>query len=213
MVVPVLETPAVDSPLLVGLIRPRLLVPAGLLGRLTEDEWTHVLLHERSHVRHGDLLAQWAVDTVCTLFWFNPAVWIARRGLAAARESRADLDALHALPAGAGPHAYAQTLIKMLEEQATGFRPPSTTVGMGSTARGYERRLGAILHASRYRRRWPAIVVALVMIGISMSAGLGPRHAGHRTSIALVPHSAARPRGTVAIYLAPAGRNPTGIRP
>jgi beta-lactamase regulating signal transducer with metallopeptidase domain len=50
-VVRVLESPAVAGPAVVGLWRPRLLLPPGLSTRLSDEQLRFVLLHECAHLR------------------------------------------------------------------------------------------------------------------------------------------------------------------
>lgn len=66
------ETP---SPCLFGLFRPAIYVTAG--AARDPDTLSHVLLHEGTHLRHGDHL--WALlRTVClAVWWFNPLVYLA----------------------------------------------------------------------------------------------------------------------------------------
>lgn len=57
----------------VGLIRPRIYLPADLGHR----ERTYVLLHERCHLRRGDPLWKALAFLALSLHWFNPLVWLA----------------------------------------------------------------------------------------------------------------------------------------
>src|SRR5688572_11171210 len=47
----VIETRHTAAPLLYGFIRPRLLLPAGLIGNFSRDELRHIFLHELSHLK------------------------------------------------------------------------------------------------------------------------------------------------------------------
>lgn len=69
-------SPAVDTPLAFGLLRPAVLLP--------EREWTDgelyaVLCHELCHIRRGDLWLQGVIRLACWAHWFNPAVWLLAR--------------------------------------------------------------------------------------------------------------------------------------
>ncbi|HVR37440.1 MAG TPA: M56 family metallopeptidase, partial [Methylomirabilota bacterium] len=63
------ETGAVETPGLFGLIRLRLLLPAGLIDRLSRAELRHVLLHELAHVRRRDVLVNWLVAALQAVHW------------------------------------------------------------------------------------------------------------------------------------------------
>ena len=59
------------GPGLVGILRPRILVPPGMEGRLLELVETH----EEAHRRRLDNLWRLLALGVCCLHWFNPVVW------------------------------------------------------------------------------------------------------------------------------------------
>ncbi|WP_368233785.1 M56 family metallopeptidase [Anaerotruncus rubiinfantis] len=63
----------VSSPMLVGLFRPRIVLPD---TALRPQEYRLVFLHELTHYRHADLFYKAAALVVCTLHWFNPLAWI-----------------------------------------------------------------------------------------------------------------------------------------
>jgi bla regulator protein BlaR1 len=78
-----LETGLVGSPAVVGLFRPKLLIPPGLLNRLTESEVRLVFLHELAHLRRCDLwlLALFTTARTCigSILWYgSPNVLCAR---------------------------------------------------------------------------------------------------------------------------------------
>ena len=50
-----LETEAVQSPALCGLLRLRLLLPGGMGGKFAASELRYIFLHEIAHVKRGDL--------------------------------------------------------------------------------------------------------------------------------------------------------------
>lgn len=80
------EHPALRSPFLLGVGRPRIYLPTGLAGQ----ERAFVLAHERAHIRRGD----WLVKPLCwialSLHWFNPMVWVAFLLMAADMEAACD---------------------------------------------------------------------------------------------------------------------------
>lgn len=66
-------------PAVVGLVRPRILLPADFDRRYTAQEKVLVIAHERLHVRRGDLLANALAALLGCLFWFNPLLPFAMR--------------------------------------------------------------------------------------------------------------------------------------
>ncbi len=69
----VYETDRVRSPFILGLLRPRIYIPAGLRG----DRLDCVLAHEGHHLRRGDHVIKTFAFALLTVHWFNPLVWLA----------------------------------------------------------------------------------------------------------------------------------------
>ena len=63
----------VDSPFILGVIRPRIYVPSGMSGEALE----HVLAHERAHLRRGDHFWKPIGFAILAFYWFNPLLWVA----------------------------------------------------------------------------------------------------------------------------------------
>lgn len=115
-------TRLIDSPALVGLWRPTLLVPVFLRGKFSEADWRHVFLHELGHYARGDHWMQALMLAASCLHWFNPLVWVGFRFLRTDRELAADEWALRRLESEAS-FDYGQTLLKVLTaSQAGAFR-------------------------------------------------------------------------------------------
>ena len=78
------------EPGLFGILRPVLVLPAGLESRLTSAQLETVLIHELCHLRRRDNL--WAAlhTAVQTVFWFHPLVWWLTPRLVDERERACD---------------------------------------------------------------------------------------------------------------------------
>ena len=93
--------------MLVGLIRPRIYLPA---GEMPEPYLRHALSHELVHWRRHDLLFQCGVVAVATIHWFNPlAHWLVR-GISRDCELSCDQAVTDRLPRGARAE-YGETLL------------------------------------------------------------------------------------------------------
>lgn len=64
-------------PATVGLLPPRVVVPAGFDHDYTDEQRVLMVAHERCHVRHGDPLANAAFVAARCVFWFNPLLHLA----------------------------------------------------------------------------------------------------------------------------------------
>lgn len=88
--VPVLCSPTTIEPGIYGIFRPVLLLPDGILGRLTSEQLKAILAHEMCHVRRRDNLTFAIHMIVEALFWFHPAVWWIGTRLIEERERACD---------------------------------------------------------------------------------------------------------------------------
>jgi beta-lactamase regulating signal transducer with metallopeptidase domain len=68
------ETAAVVVPLVVGWLKPVILLPLGVLTQLPADQVEAILLHELAHIRRHDFLVNLLQSVVETLFFYHPAV-------------------------------------------------------------------------------------------------------------------------------------------
>ena len=70
-----LESGLISAPMVIGYLKPIVLVPLGVLAQLPPDQLEAVLLHELAHIRRGDYLVNLIQGLVEALLFFNPAVW------------------------------------------------------------------------------------------------------------------------------------------
>lgn len=78
--VTLLESAAVNAPVLAGYLKPVILVPAGLLASLPPDQVEAVLLHELAHIRRNDYLVNLLQGLAEAVFFFNPGLlWVSRQ--------------------------------------------------------------------------------------------------------------------------------------
>ena len=62
-----------ETPFVMGILRPRIYLPASLSGR----EKSYILLHEKTHIRRLDPIFKLLSSFALYLHWFNPLVWLA----------------------------------------------------------------------------------------------------------------------------------------
>lgn len=70
-----LESARIRVPMVVGYLKPVILVPMGILTQLPQDQLEAVLLHELAHIRRRDYLVNILQGLVEAVLFFNPAVW------------------------------------------------------------------------------------------------------------------------------------------
>lgn len=75
--VALIESALVRIPVVVGHLKPMVLVPVGILTNLPAGEVEAVLLHELAHIRRHDYLVNFIQRIAELLFFFNPALlWV-----------------------------------------------------------------------------------------------------------------------------------------
>lgn len=145
--------PSDAVPMVWGVFRPRLLLPAGFQS-WPEGKLRGVLLHELSHLRRGDPAALWLAQWVKALHWFNPLAWMTVAQLRADQECACD-DAV--LRQGLRPSEYAQHLLDLSRHTrvAPGLALCALTITRSAPV---EARVKAILNPQCRRegltRRW-----------------------------------------------------------
>jgi beta-lactamase regulating signal transducer with metallopeptidase domain len=74
---PRLYTRTAVGPVVVGLIRPLIVLPADFYSPLYPGERALILAHERMHLRRGDPIANAVWSAIRCLLWFNPLTHLA----------------------------------------------------------------------------------------------------------------------------------------
>ncbi len=102
----------ISTPVVVGILRPMVLLPAALAGGLTPDQLQSIVTHELAHIRRFDLLVSLLQRLAEAFLFFHPAVWYVNRRINVERENATD-DMV--LAAGFQPVHYADALVRMAE--------------------------------------------------------------------------------------------------
>jgi uncharacterized protein (TIGR03435 family) len=108
--IPVLLSPAAMEPGIVGILRPVLLLPEGILERLSAEQFRAILAHEMCHARRRDNFTFAMHMVVEVLFWFFPPVWWIGSRLIEERELACDEAVVEA---GGAPQAYAEGILNV----------------------------------------------------------------------------------------------------
>ena len=88
--VQVVESSIVAVPVMVGWLKPVVLIPTAVLAGLTPQQVEALLAHELAHVRRQDYLVNLLQSLVETLLFYHPAVWWVSRQVRDERERCCD---------------------------------------------------------------------------------------------------------------------------
>jgi GWxTD domain-containing protein len=107
-----LESCLAEVPVVVGYLRPMILMPVGLLAGLPAAQVEAILLHELAHIRRYDYVVNLMQVFVEGLLFYHPAVWWISGVMRAERENCCD-DLVVAVTGGALEYAAALTALEM----------------------------------------------------------------------------------------------------
>lgn len=130
----------IAAPVLIGILRPIILVPPAALTGYSPDEIEMVLLHELAHVRRWDNLVNLFQRLVESMLFFHPAVWLISNWVR--REREACCDAL-VVTCTDRPHAYAELLVALAAQMPRSvlFHPAASSAMAAGPLRSRIRRI------------------------------------------------------------------------
>jgi bla regulator protein BlaR1 len=105
---PAMSSPSRLEPGVFGIRKPVLLLPDGIVDRLTAAQLEAILAHELCHVRRHDNLVAAIHMVVEALFWFHPLVWWIQARLVEERERACDEEVLRMVT---DPQDYAEGIL------------------------------------------------------------------------------------------------------
>jgi uncharacterized protein (TIGR03435 family) len=174
--VQLLVSARVNTPMVVGWLRPVVLTPIGALAGLPPDQIEALLLHELAHIRRHDYLVNVLQSIVETVLFYHPAVWWISSHIRAERELCCDDIAVSI---NGDALTYARALLEIACPRSAYASAAMAATG-GSLADRIARLLGESRPANHKR---PAMAGAVIVV---------------LTALAVFAQPAARPKFDVA---------------
>ena len=165
------RSPLAATPMLVGLLRPSILLPE---TAVSTRELECILRHELTHLRRRDLLFKWAAVAVTSFHWFNPFMPWLRREIDRCCELSCDEGVIRTMTEGQ-KQAYGETLLALAAVHALPRTVPATTL-CEEKAQLKERLVGIMKH----KKVTAAILLLsclLALLVAGCAAVLGPNAA------------------------------------
>ena len=178
----VVDTSLVDTPTVIGWVRPVILLPVAAFGGLTPAQVDAILAHELAHIRRHDFLVNVLQTFAETILFYHPAVWWMSARIRTEREHCCDLVALSVCGDAV---SYAEALVELESWRTVRSRLAIAATG-GTLLTRVRRLLGA--PADDEPRSAGAMIVAGVVALVICIAG-----ASHFL-VAAQPDDAARPQ-------------------
>ncbi|HWQ71826.1 MAG TPA: M56 family metallopeptidase [Desulfitobacteriaceae bacterium] len=157
----ILETDNCKTPSVCDLVRPKLLMPAGIGTRLTYDELEYVILHELAHLKRKDTVVNGLISIMGIIHWFNPVLWAAFYYWRQDSEIACDAYVLSKIGAN---HAggYGRVIIKLLE--SCSLKNAYGTVALIDRKSQIKRRITMISLFGKGSYKWSVLSVALLLV-------------------------------------------------
>ncbi len=158
------ETDRIDSPFVLGFIKPRIYAPAG------EELPAHILLHEQAHIRRRDYIVKPVAFLALAVHWFNPLIWLCYFLMTRDMELSADEAALKAM--GGEPDSrrgYCESLLNLAAK-----RKALVPLAFGESGGGVKAR---VKNALSFKKPAAWVVTAAVIAVIALCVILVPNRA------------------------------------
>jgi GWxTD domain-containing protein len=175
-----IESCFIDAPVLVGYLRPVILMPLGCLANLPAGQIECILIHELSHIRRHDYLVNLLQAFVEGLLFYHPAVWWASRVAREERENCCD-DLVVEITGDA--RVYAATLATLEHRRAQ-----SLEAAIAATGGNLMKRIRRLLTAPQPAQpsATPAFAAGLLLVTFAAALAAWPTKPPARQAIPAV---------------------------
>jgi len=166
-IIGVVVSDRIKSPALFGFIRPRLLLPQGMLETYGLEELRYVFIHELAHLKQRDIYFGWLMALLQVVHWFNPLMWFAFRRMRADREIACDTLAISTMGPDEPPK-YGRTIVNLLESFSQVRYLPSVAGILEDTCQ-MERRIKMIAdYKKTSHSRWAGAILLVVVLACAV---------------------------------------------
>lgn len=162
--IPVYSTAFLKSPIIVGLFKPCIYLPIHLIADYNANDIRYMLLHELAHYKYKDALANYFMNIVGVLYWFNPFVWYSLKEMKNDREVACDTSVLKLLDED-DYKDYGNTLINFAEKVS--LTPFPFATGISGSMKQMQKRVINIAnyHPASFRKKLHS-TLAYIMIAV-----------------------------------------------
>ncbi len=165
-----LEHENAGSPLLLGILRPAIIMPSGLLSALGSNQCRMALAHELAHIKRHDLAWSLVAAVVRAVFVFHPLVWWASRRLELSQEIAADQFVLTSFDQELG--TYAEMLLAVANQPQSRGLAPVLSAGTVGRYQTLKRRFTAM--KSFHPTSRGGVVASGILVSLSAIPGVVP---------------------------------------
>src|SRR5215475_14100680 len=153
-----------DSAIVVGWLRPVVLLPVSLISGFTSEQLRAILAHELAHIRRHDFVVNILQRCVESILFYHPAVWWLSKRVRAEREHCCDDIAIRLC---GSRKVYAEALIEL--ERA---RQPRPSLAVAAAVGAVLQRFRRVLGMSTSVVDWQSAVGTLLFLGVWVVVGV-----------------------------------------
>ena len=165
------ESDAIQSPFVIGVVKPKIYIPLGL----SVQDRKYITVHERIHIRRLDYIFKLAAYIILCMHWFNPLAWVAFMLMGADMELSCDERVLKEMGMETKKD-YSLSLLSLSSNQRVIRGSP-----LAFSENGLKTRIKNVLSFKKPRR---AVVILAIAFAIALSAGFAVNKA---SATSLVP--------------------------
>ena len=152
--------PLLASPMLIGFLRPRIILPA---HEWEDKELSYIFVHELVHYRQRDMFYKWLIQIVVCAHWFNPFVYLLEKEVNKSCELSCDEKVIAVLDDKAR-REYGDTLISFLKSNNL-YKSSLASVTLTEGAEQLKERLGAIM---KFRKKSKVIIAITAIFTVAV---------------------------------------------
>jgi len=150
----------IGSPMMLGFVKPRILLPA---TDLAQDELRFILHHELVHYKRRDLLYKCLVLIATAIHWFNPMMYVIAKAINAACELSCDAEIVQGTDDDTRQQ-YSEAIIGVVRYQSRFKTALSITFYGGK--KGMKNRITSIMTTSKKKATIGSVALAFVLVSI-----------------------------------------------
>ncbi|MBQ4847594.1 M56 family metallopeptidase [Pseudoalteromonas sp. MMG005] len=135
------------SPMVVGLIKPKIIIPKNIVTQLSTEQLTPIILHELAHIQRNDIWFNYLQEFIAIAFWWSPVIRILNNRIHIDRELACDLRAVKQLN---NDKQYAQSLIDCAKLMITQNRS-ILAMGLFNQKKELNNRVNAVLQSKKMK--------------------------------------------------------------
>ncbi len=168
------------SPMVIGIFKPCVIVPAAILSGLNTEQVEAILVHELAHIRRHDHILMILQAIITQILFFHPVAWYFSSEINRERENCCDDLVIKSFP---NPINYIKALTMIQELNVDGQVPANALVGRSKRLLGRVKRLLKTEKSHAPVFRMAVIFLLLVTLGVAAITIASAGNAGTKKSI------------------------------